>query len=211
MSWVIWFSNLLILLNNHLRHFHKLFIISSFYFLSFFVFMKLFTYKTDWFFDFLKSELTVNLACLSFLPYPSVLSFVFLIFCVQSNTWTSLMNISFLQVPQPISASSKSTKETPKMCQICFKITIKAPKWRYWCFSGISIANFEKISDFSDISNADFEQVNTSWDVPRCCSIEPLRLFSLVFFSLSPVLDWSLTSFLGRWIITFAILMFSIM
>ena len=53
-------------LTYHLHHLYKFLILPSFQFLSFFVITKLFSYKTEWFFDSIKSELTLNLTCLSF-------------------------------------------------------------------------------------------------------------------------------------------------
>ena len=40
----------------------------------------------------------------------------------------------------------KSTIETSKKVEVCSKLTIKTPEWRYWRPSGVFIVNFEPVS-----------------------------------------------------------------
>ena len=51
-------------------------------------------------------------------------------------------------------------RNTAKRCEICSKLTIKAPERRQWCRSGVFIVTFEHFSHFFSI--VDFEQVNIS-------------------------------------------------
>ena len=57
-----------------------------------------------------------------------------------------------------------NNRNTRKRCEICSKLTIKAPEWPYWCRSCEFIVNFEHSwTPFSVVSTVDFEQVNVNW------------------------------------------------
>ena len=71
-------------------------------------------------------------------------------------------------------------RNTKKTCEICSKLTIKTPEWRYLrhsSSSGVFIVNFEHIHTFPGVFIIDFEQVNVSWEVESCHMQKRWRLF----------------------------------
>ena len=57
-----------------------------------------------------------------------------------------------------------NNRNTRKRCEICSKLTIKAPEWRRWRRSGVFIVNFEHVSHLtSSVFLVDFKQVNLTW------------------------------------------------
>ena len=57
-----------------------------------------------------------------------------------------LKHESISSYPANIFLFKVHNKNTRKICEICLKLTIKTPEWRYWRCSGVFIVNFEHIS-----------------------------------------------------------------
>ena len=56
-----------------------------------------------------------------------------------------------------------NNRSTRTRCEICSKLTIKAPEQRQWRRSGVFIGNFEHISHLVRVSIVNFEHVITGW------------------------------------------------
>ena len=54
--------------------------------------------------------------------------------------------------------------ETPELCKICSKLTIKTPEQRQGCRSGVFIVNSEQISRIALVFKIiELEQLNAGW------------------------------------------------
>ena len=84
------------------------------------------------------------------------------IFFELSLVATSLYLLTFIH-PVNIYLFKVNERNTKKMCEILWKLTIKKPERCQLC-SNVFIVNFKQMSHFSSVSVVKFEQVDTCWE-----------------------------------------------